>query len=320
MKFNPEKISLKNNLPPLRNDRFLDTLIKRIGNRVETYRPNPEDFIDNENPLYTEEQINNDLDFVQNQERKWLQQSEKMSPEDRTSYERTKKIADITESIMIDRLSGSWLNSDENENYDIIAHPTSTYDDYATGADVALEIKNNLSQQDRHVGLSIDITYSNKDNIIDKKLDRIFNEIYNGEQPRIKYFENSEETFKGAVDIARCVVVLSSDTVEDLFKKQFNKDRESLDNHPIQLSVLSQIEEQSETFYALSLQKGNKKMARIYEEVLNNIALLKVAKKEDYQKITSTEDTSYEDKYTGMKLLHKSLVRHLLPVDKKDNL
>lgn len=318
MRFNPDNISLERNLPPLQNDNFLDILIKRIGNRVENYRPNPTDFINDDDPDYSEEQIKKDIAYIQKREEQWEQEAQLLTKEERDNYERAKKIANITESIVIDRLSGNWLNSDNNKQYRVVAHPTSTFDDISAGADVALEIKNNISQEDQHLGLSIDITYSNKNEVIDKKLDRIFDEINNNKQPKIKYFENEAEDYMGSIDIARCVVILSSSTVEDLFKKQFNRNREQLDNHPVQLSVLSQIEEQSETFYALALEKGNTKMARIYEETLNNIALLRENKKEDYHQIASSGEISYEDKYTGMKLLHKSLLRHLVRKNSKD--
>lgn len=161
MKFNPDNISLERNLPPLQNDNFLDILIKRIGNRVENYRPNPTDFIDNDDPDYSEEQIKKDIAYIQKREEQWEQEAAQLlTKEERDNYERAKKIANITD--VIDRLSGNWLNSDNNKQYRVVAHPTSTFDDISAGADVALEIKNNISQEDQHLGLSIDITYSNK--------------------------------------------------------------------------------------------------------------------------------------------------------------
>ena len=218
MNFNPDRIVIQEQLPPLENDRFLDSLEKRIESKLSAYRPNPEDFMDEEG--YSKEEIYKDLEYVQKLETLWQKEDEQLPKEEYLKKERIKKIATITEGIMINQFSGNWLNTEENSDYQIIAHPTSKVDDYRVGADVALEIINKKTEEDSHLGLSIDITYSSNKEVIENKLGRIFNEIEKDIQPSIKYFENDAETYRGSVDIARCVLVLSKETVNDLFKKE----------------------------------------------------------------------------------------------------
>lgn len=313
MNFNPDRIVVAEQLPPLENDRFLNKLSDKIENKLSAYRPNPEDFIDNTKDGYDQESIKKDLAYVEKLENIWEQEESQLDPEEKKHMERTKNIATITEGIIIDRLSGSWLNIDSaSPDYQIIAHPTSKVDDYRVGADVALEIINNKTLEDSHLGLSIDITYSSNSDVIKSKLGRVFNEINEGRQPSIKYFENNAETYAGPVDIARCVLVLSRDTVEDLFKKEHNKDHEGLEKHPVQLSLIAQMEEQAKVFYKLSLNKGNERMAKIYGDVLDNITLLHRQKREDFKSI-QTDEASLMEQYNGLKLLHNSLLEHLLP-------
>ena len=45
MNFNPDRIVVAEQLPPLENDRFLNKLSDKIENKLSAYRPNPEDFI-----------------------------------------------------------------------------------------------------------------------------------------------------------------------------------------------------------------------------------------------------------------------------------
>ena len=310
MNWNPDKIVLREQLPPLENDAFLDSLESRIESKLSAYRPNPKDFIGEDG--YFEKDINEDLEYVKNLEDTWKKEESGLSSDERNKRERIKKIATITEGIMINQFSGSWLNTEENSDYQIIAHPTSKVDDYRVGADVALEIINKKTETDSHLGLSIDVTYSSNKEVIQSKLGRIFKEIDRGIQPSIRYFENDAETYRGPVDIARCVLVLSKDTVADLFKKEHSRDKEGLEKHPIQLSLLAQMEEQANVFHKLSLNKGNNKMASIYKDVLDNIQLLKIKKRQDFHEV-EVDETTLMNRYDGLKLLHDSLLEHLLP-------
>ena len=304
----PGNFKMECELPILEREGLLKILEKKMEGKILPYQPNPKDFTD----IYKKKDIEKDIAYVQYLENDWKQKLEKLPEWERLKEERIKRIATITEGIIINQFSGYWLNTKEVGDYNIIAHPTSKFDDYKVGSDVALEIINNKTKQNSHLGLSIDITYSSNTEIISSKIERILKEIKRNDQPTIKYFENSTETYRGPIDIARCVLVLSKDTVGNLFEKESCKDKKNeLEKHPVQLSLLAQIEEQAQTFCKLSKDKGNKKMAGIYQEILNNINFLKKEKKEDFSEIQSNQTVLLE-KYEGLKLLHNALLKHLL--------
>jgi hypothetical protein len=232
---------------------------------------------------------------------------------ERSFKEKEKQIALITEAILTDQLSGTWLNSyNEDAPYSVIAHPTADFDDIRNGADLVLEVFNKRKEQAQHLGLSIDITFSSNEANLTKKMTRIIDDIKAGDKrhSQIKYFESDFDEYKGSVDIARSVVVLSRDTVENLCKKEFSKDKEALSNHSVQLSLVAQLEEQAQTFLDLCQKYDNQRLASVYEEVLKNIQFLKREKREVFSDIEQ-DPVSIQEQYKGLQLLHRSLVKSL---------
>lgn len=306
MNFNPDNIKIERYKPILENNALLNKLHEKTDKKLDSYRPNFENF----RSIYGNEEVDGDIRYVEELEDTF---EKNLSTEENAEFLRKeKKISDIVESILTDQLSGSWLNSNNPEApYNVVCYPTSKFDDYRNGADMVLEVLNNQKEDSSHLGLSLDVTFSNNDKNLDKKMNRIIDEIKNNWKPEIKYFESDMTDYIGKVDIARSVIVISRNTVEDLFKKELNSLRDELENHPVQISLLAQVEEQAETFLALCEKHSNETMAKIYREVLQNIKYIKSEKRDTFSEIEEDENTLRE-KHEGLKLLHRSLVRSLV--------
>lgn len=307
MNFNPEKIILNEQKGVLENKRHLDILYNRIEKKLSSYRPDPEEFRD----IYGSE-VDDDFAYVEEKKKQFAEQVE---GDERFEFlEKEKQIALISEGILTDQLSGTWLNSEDVDSlYSVIAHPTSDFDDIRNGADLVLEIVNKHKEEAKHLGLSIDITFSSDLGNLNKKMERIINDIkkVHKESSHVKYFESDFDGYKGSVDIARSVVVLSRETVEDLFEKEISRDKEALANHPVQLSLIAQLEEQAETFIKLCESHGNERLSSIYQDILNNIRFLKREKKVSHSDFEQ-DPTSLQEKYDGLRLLHRALINNIV--------
>lgn len=286
----------------MKRNNVLQALESRMEKKLQAYRPDPKDFED----IYGKESVQKDIDFVNMVEKGIREEDSHKTETARLKKERIDSTATITEGILIDQMSGDWLNLSDSKNrpYDVIAHPTSKYDDYKRGADLALEIINRKQETEKHLGLSVDITYSSNSSVVASKVEQILKElqpehIQKYGTPKIKYFENDAETYKGSVDIARCVLVVDSGRLPDLFEKEIKRDRDALAKDPIQASLLMQMELQSRMFKEFAQNCGNAKAVEIYEETLNNIRLLKLQKEKE------TNSNSFD--LSRMRVAHKDL-------------
>jgi hypothetical protein len=296
----------------LENDIALESLSKKMETKLAIYTPDPNDFRE----IYGDNEVNLDIKYANLLERKWEMERSEMNGPERKFFEREKQKAIIAEGIITNQLSGSWLNV-EGSPYSVIAAPTSKPDDYGVinksrkGFDLSLEfINNEESSPDIYAGSSIDVTTSENEKVVKSKISKIINLIKSGETPIIKYFENDAETFKGSIDVAPFVLVLSAATTKDLFEKEYRNKKEDLENHTVQLSLLNQLKEQAETFSILAMKYENETLVNSYEQSLKHIKYLLLKKKEFYDNLDINID-HVDEKYQGLKLLHKTIVENL---------
>ncbi len=307
MNFNPEKINIPEKRGILENEKHLNILYERIEKKLASYKPDLEDFRD----IYFDE-VDKDMVYV---EEKLKQFDESLNNrEDGDFFKKEKKIALITEGILTDQLSGEWFNSlKEDAPYTVVAHPTSDFDDIRNGADLVLEVFNKDKEQSKHLGLSIDVTFSSDIENLNRKMERIIGDITgkHGKPAQVKYFESDFDDYKGAVTIARSVIVLSRNTIEDLFKKEYSRDKDGLSSHQVQLSLLTQLQEQAETFLQLCKVHGNSELGSIYEDIYKNIKYLKDEKKISHFELEQ-DPILLQEKYDGLKLLHRALLNNIM--------
>ena len=305
-----EKPIIKNNI--LENYTALEKLSKKMESKLDIYTPDPNDFRD----IYGDDEVDLDIRYANLLEKKWEMERAEMKGPARKFFEKEKQKALIAEGIITNQLSGNWLNVNDSP-YSVIAAPTSRPDDYGIinksrkGFDLSLEFINNReSNLDVYAGSSVDITTSENEQVVKNKILKIINLIKEGETPIIKYFENDEETFRGSINVAPFVLILSEATTRDLFEKEYNNKKDELENHTVQLSLLNQLKEQAETFSILTEKYGNQTLTDSYKQSLNHINYILLKKREFYESLDIDLD-HVDEKYQGLKLLHKAIVENL---------
>jgi hypothetical protein len=97
------------------------------------------------------------------------------------------RLGTILEAIVTEQAElNEWLGSD------VRTRKASRYDDVENGVDVIAEIEQEHTTS--HLALAIDVTHGV---FLQKKFDRIKREIDEGTLTTVKYFENTDETFRG---------------------------------------------------------------------------------------------------------------------------
>ena len=184
---------------------------------------------------------------------------------------------------------------------DVFILETSEFDDIRAGIDAVVEILRGGAFS--HLGLAIDVTYGKQQ--IEKKLERIRNEIDYYDLPRVKYFISQGGDFKGELgNIPRVVIAVSRKQINELaslwlnidfLRKRVHADKAGktanlrarlrelqtkLVNHPLQIEVLAQIELQLETFANYATWKNKERKGEKFKNILSIIRMIQTGKKE----------------------------------------
>jgi hypothetical protein len=262
------RISLERN--PF-SDEVLSKLEAKAKKKIEIYRPKTEDFRD----LYGE-QVDVDNSFVDGLEKKWAEENLKLSDFEREKIEKNKKISNITEGIVIDQLSGKWL---ENKG---VCTPTSKFDDYKNGVDMVVEFPKEGTPNE-YMGIGMDITFSSDQAGVEAKLARIIKQnVAPNTFSEIKYFDSEE--IKGKIVVPRIVIAINEEYVKDLFSLEDKNQKEKIADHKIQLIFLWQIQQQCSTFCKIAYAHGAKEVSKAYSDVFDRISAIMQEKIEDYEK------------------------------------
>ena len=253
------------------SEEVLSRLEAKAKKKIEVYRPNPEDFRD----LYGEE-VDKDLARVQELENSWEDSNAKLTDFERERSEKNKKIASIIEGIVIDHLSGKWLQGRG------VCTPTSKFDDYTQGVDMVVEFpKEDVPNE--YMGIGIDITFSNDSTNLEAKLDRIIKQnIKSKVLSEVKYFDSEE--IKGKIAVPRIAIAINEDYVKQLFSLEDKNQKEKIADHNVQLMFLYQIQQQCSTFCKLAHARGAKEVSKAYLDVFNQISAIMEEKMEEYEK------------------------------------
>ncbi len=178
---------------------------------------------------------------------------------------------------------------------------TSKLDDYTNGVDMIAEfLSEGLSTQ---LGLAVDVTFSSA--VLSKKIGKIAEEIREGKLPRIKYFISGSGDRGEKNNIPRVVIGTDRKTLDQLAElwldllylrkrkqapikeggssqltQRIREVKEKLENHPLQIELLAQIEGQLERFSKYAAQIGKMDISTKYDSVLSIIRKIRNSKKD----------------------------------------
>lgn len=194
--------------------------------------------------------------------------------EGRESFEEREmhKLATILEAIVIEQIELSeWLGPTT------MTRRTSLYDDYINGVDAIAEIEQENTTS--HLALAIDVTYGNA---LYQKFERIREEIEAGTLTTIKYFEDSDRTFKGKLfKVPRIVLGVDKRALVELAELWMQGKKRELGLHRVQIKLIEEVRIQLKAFreYAASLE-GREDIVKIFDR---QIRILGTIKKERYE-------------------------------------
>ena len=176
------------------------------------------------------------------------------------------RIAKIFEMIFFDQAGDSkWLGKD------VKTAQVSRFDDLKNGVDSVVEFTpdGNYSV----LALAVDITSSHE---LNRKFNRIKNEIDAGILPELAYFKSKAFNFMGRkFNIPRVVIGADKRTLFDLMEKWLEKDKTALAEHIIQVIIMEEIIEQLEVFIKYAESKGKQDISNIYKETLSLLLKIK---------------------------------------------
>ncbi len=279
--------------PELRRKLFL-----KKKNIVDDFRPDEKDFTD----IYEEEDIKKDLSEIDLLEKKW--------DEENNSQEKyNKEVASLLEGVIADQVEANqWLG----EDCEII--PASRYDDIKNGVDVISIF--NTKEENKYLGLGIDVTFAYNDKVLLEKIDSIKGIIRAGLLPELKYFRDPETNEHKKLIVPKIIVGARLSSAEKLVmlwgsdKEDKNK---KLKEDPMQSKIILESLYQIKYFYefALNLSQNTKqekqkinyeKIALSYAEMYNLFYDIYETKKELIEKHYSEvrDDIVYQTiaKYT----------------------
>jgi hypothetical protein len=195
------------------------------------------------------------------------------------------RLGTILEAIITEQVElNEWLGPD------VRTRKASRYDDVVNGVDTIAEIEQENSTS--HLALAIDVTHGV---MLQKKFDRIKREIDEGTLTTIKYFENSDETFRGRLlKVPRVVLGVEKSAVVELAGLWNAGKNKELATHPVQVQLIEEITVQLQSCLEYAQKTGKGDIARVYERQLRIIE--GIANQPDKKKLRAQveADTSRE--------------------------
>lgn len=168
----------------------------------------------------------------------------KLSPEDKERSDRSKIIAECLEGIIL--YNKNWFGVTAN------TYPTTKYDDYKHGIDMIVERTHQGFAQ--HEGVAMDITYAGR-NSIQRKVDRIVDNLKKGKMGKVSFFKSADGSFKGELNNLPLVVIGADfntmSNMINLFAEDTAATNHELAEHPFQFQMIEQVILQCETYIDL---------------------------------------------------------------------
>ncbi len=170
--------------------------------------------------------------------------------------ENTRKLSTIFEAVIHENAELSEWPGPEAQTI-----KSSRYDDIKNGVDTIVEFEE-PDRSTTHLALAIDVAMSGS---IEKKFDRIKQEIREGRMAEVKYFA-SDTTDPGPLhNVPRIVIGADGRTVNELANLWLEGSKRELGKHPIQFQILEEIIMQLTAFEAYAQQEHKLELAKEYE-------------------------------------------------------
>lgn len=245
--------------------RALDLALEKSRQATDSYRPDPNNFIDESTPGYTANEIQRDLREV-----KLLKE---VFEDADNEHQTMKKIATVYEAVLIDQIEqNAWLGNDWN------VFPASEYDDFKNGIDAVMV--HTEAEKGKHLGLSFDVTFTSNTRVLEKKLNSIKEVIRAKKLPQVKYFVDEDgEPLREALMLPKVVLGSRYASAEKIIRTWMGSGKErnqKLASDPIQTKLLMETLYQLRYFYKFASQPGehegevrNEEAAQLYGEMYN---------------------------------------------------
>ena len=227
----------------------------------EQKRPQIESFKD----IYSEGEIENDKLLIKKREDEWRQKED-----DFDKFVRNFSL--IYETAVIDILdTNKYLGEKSRVIY------ATKFDDIFNGIDGVLVVEG--KEQDQHLGLNMDVTFSagkniGGDDILEKKIESIKQCIRKGVLPTLKYFQNPKTMNHEQISLPKIIIGSQQESADGLIRlwgETSRTNNEKLKNHPIQSKVIMEAIYQLRYFYefAKNLSENTREddMREKYEEI-----------------------------------------------------
>jgi hypothetical protein len=204
--------------------------------------------------LYTKESVVQD---VFRAKQKMIESEASYTPERRQA----KMISEVFEAIMLEQAELSdWLG----DNVSVLK--TSIYDDYFNGTDMIAEWIE-PERESNVLALGVDVTFGKAS--IERKLERVRRDVESGKLGTIKYFQTSDDSFRGQrKGIPHVVIGVDRGSVEQLADLWIRNDKKALAAHPVQRALIEEIYLQLQTIQSHALAHGQREVAEAYRRSL----------------------------------------------------
>jgi hypothetical protein len=255
--------------PEAMEDQVVLEAFKEAKEKSDRERIEPSDFKD----LYSEEVIQEDMRLAAELGKKF---------EDFNDPE-AHKLALILEEVFSEQIElNEWLGEG------VTTRKSSSYDDYVNGVDEIVEIEEENSVN--HLAVAVDVTFGTS---LNKKFERIKKEIESGDLATVKYFENSERTFKGRLSkVPRVIIGTSKDNLVKLAKLWVEHNNKELSKHPVQLEILDEMSTQLEAYKNYAEKLGKEDIVKIMDRQITIIQKIRLS--DSKKELRKTADLSYK--------------------------
>lgn len=177
-----------------------------------------------------------------------------------------KKLADIFEAVVVvECAEDGWLGDDTT------VRKTADYDDMFRHTDIVAELTSPTGSREL-LGLAVDVTFGARS--LDKKFERLREEILKGKMQQLKYVRGGNE------GVPRVVVGLSKENVLQLARLWMDGDVEALREHPAQRAILEEIAAQMRVLGDFARKNGQNRVANAYERSRGTIRNILMQKKD----------------------------------------
>lgn len=169
-----------------------------------------------------------------------------------------KKYATVLEAIIYEQWElSNWFGFDSH------TFKTSEYDDIINWVDLYTEYAGDNSV----LGYAIDVTFAKKKAYLEKKFDRIKDEIDRGTLSKIDFFVSDNHDIVGQKNkVPRCILSVDKSIVQELMEVWLDWENKEFGTHVLQFMMLDQL------YYQLSLfKKYAQKVARSTDKDMDNI-------------------------------------------------